>query len=111
MHVIYGHGSVLLLWLSDMLCSSNFMDDVMFGHNDHKWAIIKWHILKVTQQGAAGFDTMLSAFKTEPPRGSTGQGRSLRSMIILSLLSKMNGTIRYQLRLRRDQQIVSGWTK
>ena len=24
---------------------------------------------------------------------------------------KMNGTIRYQLRLRRDQQIVSGWTK
>ena len=24
---------------------------------------------------------------------------------------EMNGTIRYQLRLRRDQQIVSGWTK
>ena len=27
------------------------------------------------------------------------------------LMKKMNGTIRYQLRLRRDQQIVSGWTK
>ena len=27
------------------------------------------------------------------------------------IMKKMNGTIRYQLRLRRDQQIVSGWTK
>ena len=26
-------------------------------------------------------------------------------------MKKLNGTIRYQLRLRRDQQIVSGWTK
>ena len=26
-------------------------------------------------------------------------------------MKRMNGTIRYQLRLRKDQQIASGWTK
>ena len=31
-HVIYGHGSVLLWRRSDMLCTSGFMDDVIFAH-------------------------------------------------------------------------------
>ena len=31
-HVIYGRGSVVLLRRSDMLCTSGFMDDVMFAH-------------------------------------------------------------------------------
>ena len=30
---------------------------------------------------------------------------------LISVNSWMNGTISYQLRLRKDQQIVSGWTK
>jgi len=28
----YGRGSVLLWWRSDTLCTSGFMDDVMFAH-------------------------------------------------------------------------------
>jgi len=32
MHVTYGRGSVLLWWRSDMLCTSGFMDDVIFAH-------------------------------------------------------------------------------
>jgi len=31
-HVTYGRGSVLLWRRSDMLCTSGFMDDVIFGH-------------------------------------------------------------------------------
>jgi len=31
-HVIYGRGSVLLWRRSDTLCTSGFMDDVMFAH-------------------------------------------------------------------------------
>ena len=31
-HVTYGRGSVLLRWRSDMLCTSGFMDDVIFAH-------------------------------------------------------------------------------
>ena len=31
-HVAYGGGSVLLWRRSDMLCTSGFMDDVMFAH-------------------------------------------------------------------------------
>jgi len=31
-HVTYGRGSVLLWWCSDMLCTSGFMDDVIFAH-------------------------------------------------------------------------------
>ena len=31
-HVAYGSGSVLLWRRSDMLCTSGFMDDVMFAH-------------------------------------------------------------------------------
>jgi len=30
--VNYGSGSVLLWWRSDMLCTSGFMDDVIFAH-------------------------------------------------------------------------------
>ena len=32
-HVTYGRGSVLLWRRSDTLCTSGFMDDVMFAHN------------------------------------------------------------------------------
>jgi len=32
MPVSYGHGSVLLWRRSDMLCTSGFMDDVIFPH-------------------------------------------------------------------------------
>jgi len=32
MHVTYGCGSVLLCRRSDMLCTSGFMDDVIFAH-------------------------------------------------------------------------------
>ena len=31
-HVTYGRGSVLVWRRSDMLCTSGFMDDVMFAH-------------------------------------------------------------------------------
>jgi len=31
-HVIYGRGSVLLWRRSDTLCTSGFMDDVIFAH-------------------------------------------------------------------------------
>jgi len=31
-HVTYGRGSILLWWRSDMLCTSGFMDDVIFTH-------------------------------------------------------------------------------
>jgi len=31
-HVAYGRGSVLLCRRSDTLCTSGFMDDVMFAH-------------------------------------------------------------------------------
>jgi len=31
-HVTYGRGSNLLRWRSDILCTSGFMDDVMFAH-------------------------------------------------------------------------------
>jgi len=31
-HVTYGRGSVLLWQRSDTLCTSGFMDDVMFAH-------------------------------------------------------------------------------
>ena len=31
-HVTFGRGSVLLRRRSDMLCTSGFMDDVMFAH-------------------------------------------------------------------------------
>jgi len=31
-HVAYGRGSVLLWRRSDMLCTSGFMDDVIFAH-------------------------------------------------------------------------------
>jgi len=31
-HVNYGRGSVLVWRRSDMLCTSGFMDDVMFAH-------------------------------------------------------------------------------
>ena len=31
-HVTYGSGSVLFWWRSDMLCTSGFMDDVIFAH-------------------------------------------------------------------------------
>ena len=31
-HVTYGRGSVLLCRRSDMLCTSGFMDDVIFAH-------------------------------------------------------------------------------
>ena len=31
-HVAYGHGSVLLWRRSDTLCTSGFMDDVIFVH-------------------------------------------------------------------------------
>jgi len=31
-HITYGLGSVLLWRLSDMLCTSGFMDDVIFAH-------------------------------------------------------------------------------
>jgi len=31
-HVTYGRGSVLLWQHSDMLCTSGFMDDVIFAH-------------------------------------------------------------------------------
>ena len=30
-HVTYGHGSVLLWWRNDTLCTSGFMDDVIFA--------------------------------------------------------------------------------
>ena len=32
-HVAYGRGSVLLWQRSDTLCTSSFVDDVMFAHN------------------------------------------------------------------------------
>ena len=32
MHVTYGRGSVLLWQRSDTLCTSGFMDDVIFAH-------------------------------------------------------------------------------
>ena len=31
-HVTYGRGSVLLCWRSDTLCTSGFIDDVIFAH-------------------------------------------------------------------------------
>ena len=31
-HVTFGHGSVLVRRRSDKLCTSGFMDDVMFAH-------------------------------------------------------------------------------
>jgi len=31
-HVTYGHGSVLFWRRNDMLCTSGFMDDVIFAH-------------------------------------------------------------------------------
>jgi len=31
--VVYGRGSVLLWWCSDTLCTSDFVDDVIFSYN------------------------------------------------------------------------------
>jgi len=33
LHIAYGSGSVLLWWRSDTLCTSGFMDDVIFAQN------------------------------------------------------------------------------
>jgi len=32
LHVTYGHGSVLYWRCSDMLCTSGFVDDIVFAH-------------------------------------------------------------------------------
>jgi len=32
MHVTYGRGLVFVWWRSDILCTSGFMDDVIFAH-------------------------------------------------------------------------------
>jgi len=38
-HITYGRGSVLLWQRSDMLCTSGFMDDVIFAHNPRLLAV------------------------------------------------------------------------
>ena len=51
------------------------MDDVMFSHNDREQATRNRRILKVTQQGTAGFDTATNT-ETDPP-WAANWGRSL----------------------------------
>jgi len=36
-HVTYGRGSVLLWRQCNMLCTSGFVDDIMFSHNGANW--------------------------------------------------------------------------
>ena len=55
------------------------MDDVMFSHNDREQATRNRRILKVTQQGTAGFDTTTNT-QTDPP-WAANRGRSLMSTI------------------------------
>jgi len=45
-HVTNTYGSVLLSQHHDKLRTSGFVNDVVFAHNDRKWAIRKWRILK-----------------------------------------------------------------
>ena len=53
LHVTRGSGSVLLRRQCNMLCTSGFVDDVMFAHNWPYGMRLIWCILKVTHQAAA----------------------------------------------------------
>jgi len=43
----------LLIWRFDTLCTSGFVDDVIFAHNGQAQPTAKGRMLKVTHHGAA----------------------------------------------------------
>jgi len=52
-HVVCGYGSDLLWWQCDTLCTSGFVDDIMFARNGPYGAWRLGRIFKVTHQGTA----------------------------------------------------------
>jgi len=48
-----GRGSILVWWQYNTFCTSSFVDDVVFASNGPYGAWLMRHILKVTHQGAA----------------------------------------------------------
>ena len=44
LHVTYGRASVLLLRRSDTLCTSGFMNDVIFAHKPRLLDVLFWRV-------------------------------------------------------------------
>ena len=59
-HATYGRGLILLFRRCDALCTSGFVDDVIFLNNGQEKATRKGRILKLTHRGQRGFDTLQS---------------------------------------------------
>ena len=57
--VTYGCGSVLLWQFISMLCTSGFVDGIMFAHNGQE--LVTWrNKLKVIHQGQHGFEIIMN---------------------------------------------------
>jgi len=60
-HVTCGCGSVLLHQQCSTLCTSSFVDDIMFAHNELYGMWLIGCVLIVTYQGQNRFDTAASS--------------------------------------------------
>jgi len=63
-HVTYGRGSVLLCWRSDTLCTSSFIDDVIFAHKPRLLDVAAQ--LKRSAHAALGLATVRSNASCRP---------------------------------------------
>jgi len=90
-HFIYGRGSILLWWHSDTLCTSGFMDDIMFAHKPRLLDVAAQ--LKCSADAALGL-AIYKLCAVIPVAGQQMDGTAFRALKVTVQVAITGGSLR-----------------